>query len=204
MSIDLNEFEGALSESALNTLFLKARTYHHWSDTPVSEQLLHQLYETVKYPPTSMNCQPMRLQFVVSQDAKQKLKPCLMSGNVEQTLSAPVVVIIAHDTRFYQHLPRMFPAYEDAQRMYSEDDKLSQETAFRNGSMQGAYLIIAARALGLDCGPMSGFDNAKIDETFLSGTDYQSNFLLNLGYGDETRLYERGDRFAFDEVAEIV
>ena len=204
MSVHINEVSKSVSEDALNKVFVEARTYHHWLDKPVEEKLLHQLYDVVKFPPTSMNCQPMRLHFLVSEAAKDQLKPCLMEGNIEQTMTAPVVVIIAHDKKFYKHLPRMFPAKENAETMYSTNDQLCQETAFRNGSLQGAYLILAARALGLDCGPMSGFDNQKVDQIFFSGTSYQSNFILNLGYGDDEKLYERGDRFEFNEIAQIL
>ncbi len=192
-----------LDDSALDILFRKARTHNGWIDKPVSEETLRAIWELAKMGPTSANCSPARVVFVVSPEAKEKLKPALQEGNVAKTMAAPATAIIAQDMTFYEHLPRLFP-HTDARSWFIGNDALIETTAFRNSSLQGAYLILAARALGLDCGPMSGFDNAKVDEAFFAGSPIKSNFLCNLGYGDPSKLYPRGDRLAFEEACRIV
>lgn len=194
-----------LDAQALDTLFLQARTHFAWLDKPVSAATLRQLYEVARMAPTSANCSPMRLAFVVSPDAKLRLKPALIETNVAKTMSAPVTAIIGYDTAFYDHLPKLFP-HADARSWFAGPDKaqVAATTAFRNGSLQGAYLILAARALGLDCGPMSGFDNEMVDREFFPGGRVKSNFLCNLGYGDASKLFPRSPRFEFDEVCQIL
>lgn len=191
-----------ISDEALATLFLEARTHSHWLDKPVSDDLLRQAFDIAKMGPTSANCSPMRIVFVRSKEAKEKLRPCLDEGNVEKTMAAPATAIIAMDQEFYEHLPFLFP-HADARPWFAGKPKVIETTAFRNGSLQGAYFIIAARALGLDCGPMSGFNNQKVDEAFFAGTPFKSNFLCNLGYGDKTKLYPRSPRFDFDQACRI-
>lgn len=153
--------------------------------------------------PTSANCSPVRLVFLKSPAAKARLKPHVSAGNLAKTLAAPVTVIVAHDLRFYDHLPMLFP-HADAKSWFAGSEAHATATAFRNGSLQGGYLILAARALGLDCGPMSGFDNAGVDTEFFSNTTFKSNFLVNLGYGDGTGMFARSPRFAFDDMAKII
>lgn len=188
---------------AVNQLFLQGRTFNGWLDKDVSEATLHQLIEITRMAPTSANCSPARVVFVKSDAAKQRLKPHLSDGNVEKTMSAPAVAIIGNDLEFYEHLPQLFP-HTDAKSWFVGNDEKIRETAERNGSLQGAYLIIAARALGLDCGPMSGFDAGGVDAEFFAGTRVKSNFLCNLGYGDVTTIFERSPRFTFDEMASII
>lgn len=159
----------ALDRAAQAQLFTAARTVNQWQDRAVDEKTLHELYELAKWAPTSMNSAPARLVFVVGAEAKARLQPALGGGNVERMMNAPATIIVASDPHFYEHLPELFPAYPTARDMYAENLPWASETAFRNSSMQGAYLILAARALGLDCGPMSGFDNAKVDEAFFFG-----------------------------------
>lgn len=191
-----------LDDEALDLLFREARTVSRWQDRAVSRETLEALWDLARMGPTSANCSPMRVTFVVSDAAKARLEPHLMSANVEQTMAAPVVSILAYDTKFYEHLPRLFMA--EAVSWFTSSAELAQETAFRNATLQGAYFILAARALGLDCGPMSGFDGDGVDKAFFEGTSYKSNFLVNLGYGDRTGLDPRADRFAFDEACGIV
>ena len=193
----------ALSQEALNQLFLEARTHNGWQDKPVSSELLHELYRLTVMGPTSANMLPARFVFVQTPAGKEKLKPALAPGNLDKTMAAPVTVIVATDHEFYEHLPRLFP-HADARSWFVGNQPLIDVSAFRNASMQGAYLILAARALGLDTGPMSGFDNAKVDEAFFAGTRVKSNFLVNLGYGDSSKLFPRSPRPAFDEFARIV
>ncbi len=193
----------SLDNAALDQLFVKARTHNGFSSQPVDDKVLHQLYDLVKMGPTSANCSPARFVFIKSPEAKQKLKPSLSPNNVDKTMSAPVTVIVGYDKEFYELLPRLFP-HADAKAWFVGNQKMIDATAFRNGSLQGAYLILAARALGLDTGPMSGFDVAKVDEAFFAGTTYTANFLVNLGYGDETKLFPRSPRLDFDEAAKIV
>lgn len=191
-----------LSDSALDQLFLTARTHNAWQDKPVDDALLHRLIDLAKFGPTSANSSPARFVFVKSPEAKARLKPALSEGNLAKTLAAPVTVIVGMDMAFYDHLPQLFP-HADARSWFAGNDALIQATAFRNSSLQGAYLIMAARALGLDAGPMSGFDNAAVDAAFFAGTTVKSNFLVNLGYGDPAGLHPRGPRFDFDDIARI-
>ncbi|CCQ75700.1 malonic semialdehyde reductase [Magnetospira sp. QH-2] len=192
-----------LDAQALDTLFLEARTHNGWQGRPVDPALLHRLWELMRMAPTSANCSPARILFLTSPEAKEKLRPLLMEGNVDKTMSAPVVAIIGHDMRFHDQLPKLFP-HADAKSWFEGNDELIATTAFRNGTLQGAYLMMAARSLGLDCGPMSGFDNDKVDEAFFAGTTVKSNFLCNLGYGNPKELFPRSPRFDFDEACEIL
>lgn len=191
----------ALDDQTLDQLFRTART-HNVLGGEVSDETLRQLYDLVKWGPTSANGSPARFVFVKSQEAKEKLAPALSPGNLAKTLAAPVTVIVAHDLEFYEKLPYLFP-HDDARSWFAGNDAAINTTAFRNGSLQGAYLILAARALGLDTGAMSGFDNAKVDEAFFAGTKIKSNFLINLGAGDHAQLFPRSPRLPFDEAARI-
>lgn len=190
-------------ETNLDTLFFNARTFSEWQDKPVSDELLEKIHEAVIMAPTSANCLPMRVTFVQSEEAKEKLKPTLMAGNVEKTMSAPVTAIIAYDLEFYEKLPYLFP-HTDAKSWFVGNNVHIADTAFRNGSMQGGYFILAARAYGLDCGPMSGFDNAKLDEAFFPDSKIKSNFLCNLGYGVKESLHPRLPRLSFNDACEIL
>lgn len=192
-----------IAESALDQLFRDARTHNGWTGEPVGEDLLRQLWDLVKMAPTSANCSPARLVFVTSDAAKEKLKPCLMEGNVAKTMAAPVTVIIGQDMEFYEKLPELFP-HTDAKAWFVGNADLIAETAFRNSTLQGGYLIMAARALGLDCGPMSGFDTAKVDAAFFAGTKVTANFLCNIGHGTTEGLFPRSPRFAFDDACRVV
>jgi 3-hydroxypropanoate dehydrogenase len=192
-----------LDDAALRQLFLDARTHNKWQAKEVPDSLLAALVDTLRMGPTSANCSPARIVFVKSGQAKERLKPHLSEGNREKTMRAPVTAIIGHDLEFYDHLPKLFP-HGDARSWFAGKPDHIATTAFRNGSLQGAYLLLAARALGLDCGPMSGFDNAGVDKEFFPGTDIKSNFLCNLGFGDPDGLFPRSPRFSFDEMAEIV
>ena len=191
-----------LPDASLDQIFRTARTYRRWHDKPVSDAMLHAVYELMRLGPTSSNCCPARIVFVKSPAAKEKLKSALDAGNVVQTMAAPATAIVAHDLEFYEKLPFLTPHY-DARSEFVGNQPLIETTAFRNGSLQGAYLIIAARALGLDCGPMSGFDNAKVDAAFFPDGRVKSNFLCNLGYGDPARLHPRAPRLAFEEACSI-
>ena len=191
-----------LDAAALDQLFRSARTHNAWQKKDVPDALLHQLYDLVKWAPTSANSSPARFVFVKSPEAKAKLKEALAPGNVEKTMTAPVTVIVAQDMAFYDKLPQLFP-HADARSWFAGNDALIESTAFRNASLQGAYLIMAARALGLDTGAMSGFDAAKLDAAFFAGTTVKSNFLINLGYGDVAGLFPRSPRLSFDEAARI-
>jgi 3-hydroxypropanoate dehydrogenase len=192
-----------LDDKSLDLIFRDARTHNGWQDKPVDDALLRKAYDLAKMGPTSANTQPMRMVFVKSKEAKEKLKPCLDHGNLEKTMAAPATAIIAYDLEFYNYLPKLFP-HADAKSWFVGEDEAIKITAFRNGSLQGAYFMIAARALGLDCGPMSGFNNTALDEAFFKGTQIKSNFLCNLGYGDPAKLYPRSPRPAFDEFCRIV
>lgn len=192
-----------LAPAALEQLFFSARTHNAWSARPVPDAVLREIVDLMKWAPTSANSSPARFVFVRSDDAKVRLKPLLMDGNVEKTMAAPVTAIIGHDLKFYDHLPKLYPA-ADARSWFGGNKAFADLSAFRNGSLQGGYFILAARALGLDCGPMSGFDNAGVDAAFFAGTEVKSNFICNLGYGDPKGLYPRAPRFAFDEIATIV
>ena len=192
-----------LSEASLDQLFRSARTFNAWLPQEVSDEQLHQLYDLAKFGPTSANSSPMRVVFVKSKAAKAKLEPFLSDGNRAKTMEAPVTAIVATDHEFYEQLPRLFP-HTDAKSWFVGNQPLIDTTAFRNATLQGAYLILAARALGLDCGPMSGFDNAGVDAAFFAGTAVKSNFLVNLGYGDASRdLFPRSPRLSFDEACTI-
>ena len=191
-----------LDAAALDQLFRSARTHNAWQKKDVPDALLHQLYDLVKWAPTSANSSPARFVFVKSPEAKAKLKDALAPGNVEKTMTAPVTVIVAQDMAFYDKLPQLFP-HADARSWFAGNDALIESTAFRNASLQGAYLLMAARALGLDTGAMSGFEAAKLDAAFFAGTTIKSNFLINLGYGDEAGLFPRSPRLAFDDAARI-
>lgn len=193
----------ALNEQALNQLFVKARTHNGWLEKPVSDAQLKQLYELAVMGPTSANSQPARFVFVKSTDAKERLRPHLAPGNVDKTMAAPATVIVAADYEFYEHLPTLFP-HADAKSWFVDNQAMIDSTAFRNSSLQGAYLILAARALGLDTGPMSGFDNAGVDKEFFTGTAIKSNFLVNLGYGDVSQLFPRSPRPAFADYSKIL
>ena len=192
----------SISQSALAQLFSEARTHNFWLDKPVSDALLKEVYEQCKWAPTSANCSPARFVYVKSEAAKQKLKPAIAESNLEKTMTAPVTVIIASDFAFYDKLPQLFP-HADAKSWFVGNQTLIDSTANRNGSLQGAYFILAARALGLDCGPMSGFNNELVDQAFFSGTRIKSNFLINLGYGDVDKLFPRSPRLTFDEACQI-
>ena len=187
-----------LADEALDILFREARTHNAWTDEPVSDDTLRELYDVLKQGPTSANNSAGRFLFLRTRDAKERLRPALSAGNTDKTMAAPVTAIVAYDPKFYDHLPRLFP-HTDARAWYAENEELAEATAFRNGTLQGAYLIIAARALGLDCGGMSGFDNAKVDAEFLTDRGWKSNFLVNIGHGDPSGVRPKGPRFAFDE-----
>ncbi len=190
--------------TAARQLFTEARTGSRWLPDAVDQSLLRELYELVKCGPTSMNSQPMRLQFVVSEAGKQRLAACVTPGNVEKTLSAPVVVIVGQDMAFAQTLPRLFAHKTDAMSYYEGKPDLVASTALRNSSLQGGYLIMAARLLGLDCGPMSGFNAGKVDSEFWAGTTVRTNFLCNLGHADRSAERPRPPRLEFDEVCSFV
>ncbi len=192
-----------LNDAGLDLLFREARTHNGWTDQEVSDVLLQAVFDLAKMGPTSANCSPLRIVYVKTRAAKEQLKPALIEGNVDKTMAAPVTAILGHDLEFYEQLPKLFP-HTDARSWFLGNDELIETTAFRNGSLQGAYFILAARALGLDCGPMSGFDNAMVDEAFFPEGKVKSNFICNLGYGDPSKLFPRSPRFDFDEVCKIV
>jgi 3-hydroxypropanoate dehydrogenase len=194
---------GMLSQDALEQLFLAARTHNAWQPRDIPDDVLHRLIDLMKMAPTSANCSPARITFVKSAEAKARLKPLLMEGNVEKTMQAPVTAIIATDYKFYDHLPKLFP-HADAKAWFTGNKEFADLSAFRNGTLQGGYFILAARSVGLDCGPMSGFNNVGLDQEFFQGSDIKSNFLCNLGYGDVAGLHPRSPRFAFDEMARII
>ena len=192
-----------LEDSALDTLFRAARTHNAWQEKPISDALLQAVWELAKMPPTSANCSPMRVLFVRSPEAKARLVPLLLEGNRAKTLKAPATAIIGYDIEFYENLSRLFP-HTDARAWFAGKPELIAATAFRNGTLQGAYLIMAARALGLDCGPMSGFDNAAVDAAFFPEGRIRSNFLCSLGYGDPAGVRPRNPRLAFAEACKII
>jgi 3-hydroxypropanoate dehydrogenase len=187
-----------LDSNALAALFTEARTHNGWSDQPVTDAELQKIYELTRMGPTSANCSPARFVFVRSAEAKEKLRPALSSGNLEKTMAAPVTVIAAIDAQFFEKLPELFP-HADAKSWFTSSPAVAEETAFRNGTLQAGYLILAARSLGLDTGPMSGFYNSKVDEAFFDGTSWKSNFLINLGHGDPSKLFGRLPRLSFEE-----
>ncbi|MEM5431730.1 malonic semialdehyde reductase [Cupriavidus oxalaticus] len=206
-----------LSEEGMDLVFREARTHNAWLNQPVSDETLRQLYDLMKWGPTSANCSPARILFLRTPEAKQRLLPALAPGNVEKTMAAPVTAIIAYDIKFYELLPKLFP-HADARSWFTDTPELALTTARRNSSLQGAYFIIAARSLGLDCGPMSGFDNAKVDHEFFPSdpkenafqleyfpdSHVKSNFLCNLGYGDPAKLFPRSPRLEFDEACKLL
>ena len=207
-----------LNDDALNVLFREARTHTAWLDRLVEDDVLIQLYNLMKWGPTSANCCPARILFLRTKPAKERLRPALMPTNVDKTMKAPVTAILAFDSKFYEQLPRLFPAAPAMKEMFVASAELAAITAMRNGSLQGAYFMLAARSLGLDCGPMSGFDNAKVDQEFfsapaawphaeggfISAGAVKSNFLCNLGYGDATKLHPRGPRLEFGEACQLL
>jgi len=190
-------------DKSLDLIFRNARSHSFWQDKPVDDALLERVYDLAKMGPTSANCSPMRLVFVKSKEAKEKLKPTLDAGNVEKSMTAPVVAIIGHDLEFYEQLPKLFPHNQTARSWFAGKPEAIQTTAFRNGTLQGAYFMLAARSLGLDCGPMSGFNNAKIDAAFFAGTQVKSNFICALGYGEASKLFPRSPRLSFAEACKI-
>jgi len=193
-----------LSSEDLDVIFRNARTHNVWLEKPVDGALLQQVYDLAKMGPTSANMCPLRIVFVKSTEAKQRLKPALDAGNVDKTMKAPVTAILGMDIHFYEKLPKLFP-HADAKAWFKDlPESVLEYVALRNSSLQGAYFMLAARALGLDCGPMSGFDNAKVDAAFFAGTTVKSNFLCNLGYGDASKLYPRSPRLSFDEACKLI
>ena len=193
----------ALDDAALGVLFRDARTHNKWTDQPVTDDDLRAVFDLLKWAPTSANTSPARFLFLRTREAKEKLRPALSPGNVDKTMSAPVTVIVAHDPHFYDHLPKLFP-HTDAKSWFVGNYDLTQETALRNGTLQGGYLILAARALGIDAGPMSGFDRAAVDTAFLADRGWKSNFLVNLGHGDPSGLFPRSPRFTFEEACVLL
>jgi 3-hydroxypropanoate dehydrogenase len=195
--------ERIINDEALDVVFRGARTRYAWEDRPVTDTLIQAIYDLMKWGPTSANCTPARFIFVKSNEAKAKLRPHLIPSNVEKTMAAPATAIVGYDLEFYENLPMLFP-HTDARSWFAGNEPLIRTTAFRNGTLQGAYLIIAARALGLDCGPMSGFDNEGVDRDFFAGTTIKSNFLINFGYGTDQNLFPRNPRLSFDEACRFV
>lgn len=197
------EIKGPISDSGLAQLFSGAHTHTTWLDKTIDDAVLKQLYDLVKVGSTSANCSPARFVFITTDEGREKLKPCLSSGNVEQTMTAPCTVIVAFDEEFYEELPTLFP-YADAKSWFTSSPEAAYETAMRNSSMQGAYLISAARALGLDAGAMSGFNPNLLNETFFSDSTWKVNFLLNIGYGDGEKVHKRLPRLSFEKACHIV
>lgn len=193
-----------LGDEALDILFREARTYRVWKDKDVTDVLVQAVYDLMKFGPTSANCCPARFVFVKSKEAKERLKPHLDQGNVDKTMSAPITAIIAYDLEFYEHMDKLAPHRKKARDLFANDKPHIQENAFRNGTLQGGYFILSARALGLDCGPMSGFSQEGVKKEFFAGNNYWPNFLCNLGYGNGEKMPPRSPRFAFDEVCEIL
>ena len=192
-----------LDDAACDLIFREARSHNGWLDKPVDDATLRAAFDLAKTGPTSANCSPMRILFIRSAAEKEKLQPCVSNGNLDKTMSAPVTAVIANDYEFYDHLSFLFP-HDDARAWFTDNQELIDTTAMRNGSLQGAYFILACRAVGLDCGPMSGFDNDAVDAAFFAGTKIRSNFLCNLGYGDASALFPRSPRFAFEEACTLL
>lgn len=192
-----------VNDADLNLLFLEARTHNGWLAKPVEDALLRRIYEIARMAPTTANSQPMRVVFVKSPEAKERLRPALSPGNLEKTMAAPVTAIIAHDLEFYEKLPKLMLHVDARSWFASAPDERKERVAFQSGTLQGAYLLITARALGLDCGPMAGFDNAKVDAEFFPDGKWKSNFLLNLGYGDPAKVHPRNPRLEFEEACRI-
>ena len=192
-----------LNDTTIETLFTQARTHNAWLDKSVSDAQLHQIYDLMRWGPTSANCSPARIAFIKTPEAKVQLLECMAPGNIEKTRAAPVTAIIGMDMAFYEKLPQLFP-HADAKSWFEGNQPLIDATAFRNSSLQGGYFIMAARSIGLDCGPMSGFDPEKINATFFSGTSVKANFVCNVGYGDPAALFTRSPRLPFDEACRIL
>ena len=198
------DMSNVMSDDGLDLIFRKSRTHSAWLDRPVEDALLRQVYDLAKMGPTSANMCPLRIVFVKSREAKERLKPALDAGNVAKTMAAPVTAILGMDVHFFEKLPKLFP-HADARAWFKDlPEDVLEYIALRNSSLQGAYFMLAARALGLDCGPMSGFDNAKVDAAFFAGTAVKSNFLCNLGYGDPSKLHPRSPRLDFEEACKLV
>jgi 3-hydroxypropanoate dehydrogenase len=194
----------ATTDECQGPLFFDARTHRKWIDRPVSDDLLYRLYDLARWPPTSANTQPMRLVFIKSSEARERLRPALDPGNVEQTMSAPITTIVAYDTQFFEFVGRLAPSRPElATRLANAPEAVRERMAFQGGTLQGGYLILAARSLGLDCGPMGGFDRTRVDATFFPDGRWKSNFLLNLGYGDGSTLRPRAPRLEFGEACRI-
>ena len=200
---DLKNKNVTLNDEQIDLLFGQARSMNGWQDKEVSDDLVKSIYELTKMGPTSTNCCPGRFVFIKSQEEKEKLEPALLPNNVPKVMSAPVIAIIGYDLDFSDHMTKLFP-HMDVAPMYKGNDEMNVSTAFRNSSLQGAYLMMVARAMGLDCGPMSGFNNQLVDETFFSNTNVKSNFLCCIGYGDSSKIFQRLPRFDFDEVCKII
>ena len=193
----------SVDDNARRALLTDARTHYKWRADPVADEELEEVYRLLRMGPTSANCSPARFLFLRSTESKERLRPALSPGNIDKTLSAPVVVVVAYDPHFFEQLPKLFP-HADARAWFAGNEALAAETAFRNGTLQGAYLIMAARAVGLDAGPMSGFDRAKVDEMFFAASGWKSNFLVNLGHGDVSGLLPRSPRLTFDEACVLL
>lgn len=193
-----------LDETGLAALFHEARTHGHWLGRPVEDDLLRELYELARMPPTSANSQPVRVVFVKSREGKERLRPALAPGNVDKVMTAPVTAIVAYDLAFYDQLPTLMPHVDARGRILTRPAADIERLALQSGTLQGGYLILAARALGLDCGPLGGFERSQVDDLFLAGTQWKSNFLLNLGYADHSKLTPRRPRLPFDDACRIV
>ncbi len=193
-----------LSDKDLDTLFREARSYNTWADTPISDVNIQAIYELMKWGPTSANCSPARFVWVRSPEAKEKLAACVSQGNTQKVLTASATVIVAHDLEFYERIPELFPHNPGAKDWFSGSAAVAEATAFRNGTLQGAYLMLAARSLGFDCGPMSGFDNAAVDDAFFAGTTVKSNFICAIGKGTTEQLFDRSPRLAVDDANQVL
>lgn len=200
---DLKNSNVVLNDEHMDLLFGQARSMNGWQDKEVSDEMVKSIYELTKMGPTSTNCCPARFVFIKSHEEKEKLEPALLPNNVPKVMSAPVIAIIGYDLDFSDHMTKLFP-HMDVAPMYKGNDEMNVSTAFRNSSLQGAYLMMVARAMGLDCGPMSGFNNQLVDETFFSDTNIKSNFLCCIGYGDSSKIFQRLPRLDFDEVCKII
>lgn len=192
-----------LDDKALDTILRQARSQNGWQDKPVGDDQLHAIFDLMKWGPTSANCSPARIVWVRSAAGKEKLRPAISEGNMEKTMTAPVIAIVAYDSQFYELLPKLFPHNQDAINWFKGSESVAFTTAFRNGTLQGAYLMIAARSLGLDCGPMSGFDNARVDAAFFPDGRFKSNFICGIGHGDPSKLFNRSPRMTFDEACSL-
>jgi 3-hydroxypropanoate dehydrogenase len=193
-----------LPDASLDQIFRDARTQNAWTDAPVSETMVRAIYDLLRFGPTSANCSPARFVFVTSEEGKQKVGAHMSATNRAKSLAAPVIAIIGHDLKFYDKIPQLFPHNPGAREWFANDAKVAETTAFRNGTLQGAYFMIAARSLGLDCGPMSGFNNAGVDADFFAGTDIKSNFICTIGIGDPSAIFARSPRLSFEEACQIV